>query len=93
MKEKFKKMTHKSIRVFINEMFSKPPRKIYATNKTVVHHIDDIWSLDILELKDYGEQNIRWYRYVLVVIDKLLGQFLSKMKMLKQQKTLSKTLS
>ena len=42
---------------------------IYAINKTDVHHIDDTWSLDILDLKDYGPEKNRRYRYVLVVID------------------------
>ena len=41
----------------------------YATNKTNVYYIDDIWSLDILDLKDYGLENNRGCRYVLVVID------------------------
>ena len=62
-------MTQKNIKIFINEIYSKPPRKNYATNKTDVYHIDDIWSLDILNLKDYGPENNRGYRYVLVVID------------------------
>ena len=62
-------MTQKNIKIFINEIYSKPPRKTYATNKTDVYHIDDIWSLDILDLKDYGPENNRNYRYVLVVID------------------------
>ena len=55
--------------LFINEVFSKPPKKNYDTNKTDVYHIDDIWSLDILDLKDYGPENNRGYRYVLVIID------------------------
>ena len=62
-------MTQKNIKVFINEIYSKPPRKNYPTNKTDVYHIDDIWSLDILDLKDYGPKNNRGYRYVLVTID------------------------
>ena len=62
-------MTQKNIKIFINEINSKPPRKNYATNKTDVYHIDDIWSLDILDLKDYGPENNRGYRYVLVTID------------------------
>ena len=62
-------MTQKSIKVLIGEIYSKPPKKIYLTNKTDVYHIDDIWNLDILDLKDYGPENIRGYRYVLVVID------------------------
>ena len=62
-------MTQKNIKIFINEIYSKPPKKNYNTNKTNVYYIDDIWSLDILDLKDYGAENNRGYRYVLVTID------------------------
>ena len=62
-------MTQKNIKIFMNEIYSKPPKKNYATNKTDVYYIDDIWSLDILDLKDYGPENNRGYRYVLVIID------------------------
>ena len=62
-------MTQKNIKIFINEIYSKPPKKNYDTNKTNVYHIDDIWSLDILDLNDYGPENNRGYRYVLVAID------------------------
>ena len=44
-------------------------QKNFPTNKTDLYHIDDIWSLDILDLKDYGLENNKGYRYVLVVID------------------------
>ena len=62
-------MTQKNIKMFINEIYSKPPKKYYPTNKTDVYHIDDIWSLDILDLKDYGPENNGGYRYFLVIID------------------------
>ena len=62
-------MTQKNIKIFINEIYSKGPKKNFATNKTDVYHIDDIWSLDILDLKDYGPENNRGYRYVLIIID------------------------
>ena len=62
-------MTQKNINIFINEIYSKPRKKNYSTNKTDVYHIDDIWSSDILDLKDYGPENNRGYRYVLVIID------------------------
>ena len=64
-------MAQKNIKIFINEIYSKPPKKNYATNKTDVYHIDDIWSLDLLDLKDYGPENNRNYRYVVIVIDNL----------------------
>ena len=59
-------MTQKNIKIFRNEIYSKRPN---ATNKTDVYFIDDIWSLDILDLKDYGPESNKGYRYVLVVID------------------------
>ena len=62
-------MTQKNMNIFLNEIYSKGPKRNYSTNKTDVYHIGDIWSLDILDLKDYGPQNNRGYRYVLVVID------------------------
>ena len=62
-------MSQKNIKIFINELYSKPPKNYYPTNKTDVYFIDDIWSLDILDLKDYGPENNRNYRYVLVIID------------------------
>ena len=62
-------MTQKTINISINEIYSKGPKQNYITNKTDFCHIDDTWSLDILDLKDYGSENKRSYRYILVVID------------------------
>ena len=62
-------MTQKNIKIFINEIYSKLPKKNYITNKTDVYHIDDTRSLDIIYLKDYGPENNRGYRYVLVALD------------------------
>ena len=53
----------------MDEIFSKPLKKDYITNKTEVYHIDDNWSLDILDLKNYDPANDRRYRYILVAID------------------------
>ena len=61
-------MTQKNNKIFINQIYSKPPKKKYATNKTDVYYINDILSLDILDLKDYGPKNNRGKRYVLVII-------------------------
>ena len=62
-------MAQKNIKNFINEIYCKPPKQNYATKKTDVYHIDDISSLDILDLKDYGPENNRECRYVLIIID------------------------
>ena len=62
-------MTQKNSKIFINEIYSKPPKNNSITNKTDVYYVNDIWSLDILDLEDYGPENNRGYRYVLVIID------------------------
>ena len=62
-------MTQENIKKFFNEIYSKGPKKYYPANKTDVYYIDNIWSLDILDLKGYGPKNNRGYRYVLVIID------------------------
>ena len=62
-------MTQKSIRIFINAIYSKAPKKNYPTNKADVYQIDDVWSLDILDLKDYGPENNRANRYVVIITD------------------------
>ena len=62
-------MTQRTIKIFICEIYSNPHKKNYPTNKTDVYHIDDIWSLDKLDLKDFGPENNKGYRYVLVAID------------------------
>ena len=55
-------MSRKSIKIFIDKLFSKPPKKNYPTNKTDVYHTDHNWSLHILDLKDYNPGNNRGYR-------------------------------
>ena len=62
-------MTQEPIKFFLAEIYSKPLKKKYVTNKTDVNHVFNIWSLDKLDLKKYGPENNRGYRYVLVVID------------------------
>ena len=61
-------ITQKNFKIIINEICPKPPKNNHPTNKTDVFYIDDIWSLDTLDLKGYGPENNRGYRYVLVII-------------------------
>ena len=56
-------------KIFIDEIYNKPPKKNYDTNKTIVKHIGHTWSLDLLDLIEYGPKNNRGYRFILVIID------------------------
>ena len=45
------KKQDKNITIFIDEIYSKPPKKYYETNKTIVKHINDLFeSIDILDM-------------------------------------------
>ena len=56
-------------KIFIDEIYSKPPRKNYPTNKIVYNHIDEIWSIDLADMIDYKISNNKGYRYIFIVID------------------------
>ena len=58
-----------TIKIFIDEIYSNPPRKIYPTNKIMIKSIDNTWSSDLIDMNDYGPKNNRSYRYILVVAD------------------------
>ena len=58
------------IKVFIFEIYSSPPRKIYETNKIVYYTIDEIWSIDLADMTDYKNSNNKRIRYIFVMIDK-----------------------
>ena len=55
--------------IFVNEMYSSPPKMNYLTNKTKIKSFDDTWSSDLLDLIDFGPSSNRCFRYILVVTD------------------------
>ena len=64
-------MTQKTISNFKTEFYSKGPKQNYIIEKTVVCPADNVWSLNLLGLKDFEPENIRTSRYALVAIDNL----------------------
>ena len=76
-------------KIFIDEIYSKAPKKNYPTNKINIKSIDDTWSSDLLDMNDYGTKNIKGYRYILVVIDNFskFGRTISLKNKYAQSKT------
>ena len=62
-------MLQETIKILRHEICSEPPKEKYPANKTDVCQIDNIWSLDILDIKRYCPENNRGYRDILVVTD------------------------
>ena len=56
-------------RIFIDEIYSIPPKKIYPNNKTVHNHIDEIWSIDLTDMIDYKTSNNKGFGYIFIIID------------------------
>ena len=44
-------------------------KRIISTNKIVVKHVNQIWSIDLLDMSDYSIKNNNGYRYIFVIID------------------------
>ena len=50
------------IKFLIDEIYSKPPKKNYPTNKIIYNHFDEIWSIDLADMVDYKISNNKNYR-------------------------------
>ena len=56
-------------KIFIDEIYIKPPKKNYPTNKIIYNHIDEIWSIDLADFSDYKTSNNKGMRYIFIKID------------------------
>ena len=56
-------------KIFVDEIYSKPPLRNYPTNKIVYNSIDEIWSIDLADFSDYKTSNNKGFRYIFIVID------------------------
>ena len=56
-------------KIFIDEIYSKPPRKNYPNNKLIYNHIDEIWSIDLADMIDCKFSNNKSYRFIFIIID------------------------
>ena len=54
---------------FVDEIYSKAPKKNYSANKIIYNHIDEIWSIDLADMVDYKISNIKGFRYIFIIID------------------------
>ena len=57
------------IKTFIDEIYSRPPKKNHPTNKKIYNHIDEIWGIDLADMVDYKTSNNKGFRYIFIIID------------------------
>ena len=56
-------------KIFIDEIYSKPPRRNYPTNKKTYNYFDEIWSIDLADMVDYKTSNNKGFRYIIIIFD------------------------
>ena len=49
-------------KIFIDEIYSTPPKKNYPTNKVIYNHIDEISSINLADMVDYKISNNKGFR-------------------------------
>ena len=59
------------IKIFIDEIYSKPPLRNYPTNIIIYNHIDETWSIELADFSDYKTSNNKGFRYKFVIIDNI----------------------
>ena len=57
------------MKIFIDELYSKAPKRNYPTDKIVYNNIDEIWSIDLADFSEYKTSIKKRYRYIFIVID------------------------
>ena len=57
------------IKNFVDEIYSKHPKKNYETNKIIYNHIDEIWSIALADMIDYKNSNNKRFSYIFVILD------------------------
>ena len=62
-------------KIFVDEIYSKLPRKNYPTNKIIYNNIDEIWSIDLADMIDYKISNSKGYSHIFIVIDNFAKYF------------------
>ena len=58
-------------KIIIDELFSKPPNKKYETKKINCNHLDEIWTIDLIDVSDYKNSNNKGLRCSFAIIDDL----------------------
>ena len=56
-------------RIFIDEIYSKPPKKKYETNEIICNRFDEIWSIEMANMIGYRTSSNKEFRYKIVIID------------------------
>ena len=57
------------IKIFVDEIYSKPPMRNYEIKEIIYNHLDEIWSIYLVDMINYKISNNKGFRYIFVIID------------------------
>ena len=64
-----------NFKIFIDEMYSSPPKKHYETNKKIYNQNDEKNSFDLADIFDYEVSSKKGFRYIFILISLNLNNF------------------
>ena len=71
-------------KTFIDELYSSPPKKNYETKKIINNLIDEIWSIDLIDMINFILKDIDTYSLYLIISQNMFGLYHFKTKIIKQ---------
>ena len=86
-------MRKDSIKIFIDEIYRKPPIRNCLTNKWIYNLFEENWSIDLAHFSDYKTLNNKAFRYKFVIIDKFSKPFWATPLKSKNSQTLAHNFS
>ena len=80
-------------KIFVDEIYSKAPKRNYPTNKIIYFHIDEIWFIDLADFSDYKTSNNKLLRYIFIIIDNCSNYLWAIRLKIKNSQTITNELS
>ena len=79
-------------KIFITEIYKKPPVENYPTNKSIYNRLYENWSIDLAEMIDYKTSNNKGFRYIFVELDNF-NKYLWALRLKKYSQTITNEFS
>ena len=67
-------------RFFIDELYSKAPKRNYETNIIIINHIHETRSINLADKNEYKTPNNKGIRYIFIIIDNFSQEQITKIK-------------
>ena len=65
-------MEKDKVKLFFDEIKSRPPNKNYTSDKIRYTVVDQIWSIDLMNVSDYKTTKTKAFRHIFVIINNFL---------------------